>query len=203
MDYHEKILILNKYFSKYVSDRSLQDMENTIRSMKSIHGKVVNTIMEIHTSKEDNKLELLSELQITSDKMGKIISDAMTQHEQLLSIIEKEESVKKSSKEVAKKLSSNAPSLIYFYAEWCGFCKRFLPTWEELETSNERDDINIVKFSCVTHKDKYDKINIISGYPTIILYKPDTKTAIKFEGDRSKQGLASFIKANTNIELKI
>lgn len=203
MDYYEKILILNKYYSKYVSERSLQDMENTIRSMKGIHGTVVNTMIEIQTSKEDNKLELLSELQIMSSKMGKVISDAMTQHEQLVSIIEKEKSAVAMDKEVPKKLSKNAPSLVYFYAEWCGFCKKFLPTWDELEEANKRDDINIVKFSCVTHKDKCDKINIISGYPTIILYKPDTNSAIKFEGNRSKEALSSFVKSNTKISINI
>lgn len=202
MDYHEKILILKKYFSKYVSDRNIQDAENTIRGMKGIHGKVVNTMMEIHTSKEDVKLELLSELQIMSNKMAKIIDDAIEEHEELLSIIEREKNAEKSSKDV-KKLNKNAPSLIYFYAEWCGYCKKFLPTWDELEESNVRDDINVVKFSCVTHKEKCDKINIISGYPTIILYNPDTNSATKFEGDRSKETLASFVKSNTNIKLNI
>lgn len=201
MDYYEKILILNKYYSKYVSDSSLQDMENTIRSMKGIHGTVVNTMIEIQTSKEDNKLELLSELQILSSKMGKVISDAMTQYDQVLSNVDEKKSAEIIDNEVPKKLSKTAPSLIYFYAEWCGFCKKFLPVWDELENANKRDDINIVKFSCVTHKDKCDKINIISGYPTIILYQPDINNVIKFEGERSKQALINFVKANTKISI--
>lgn len=198
MDYHEKILILNKYFSKYASDRNMKDMENTIRSMKGIHGKVVNTMLDVQNSNEGNKLEVLSDLQIISYKMANIVSEAMKQYDQLISTREQE---KTADNDVNKKLNKNAPSLIYFYAEWCGYCKRFLPTWDAMENEFDRDDINLVKFSCVSNKEKCDKINIIKGYPTIILYKPDTKETIKFEGDRSRESLIAFVKSNTGINL--
>ena len=198
MDYHEKILILNKYFSKYASDHNMRDMENTIRSMKSIHGKVVNTMLEVQNSNEGNKLEVLSDLQIVSYKMADIISNAMKQYDQLTSLKEKEESV---SNEVNKKLNKDAPSLIYFYTEWCGYCKRFLPTWDAMENEIVRDDINLVKFSCVANKEKCDKISIIKGYPTIVLFKPDTNETVKFEGERSRKELIKFIKDQTGIKI--
>jgi thiol-disulfide isomerase/thioredoxin len=174
-------------------------MENTIRSMKSIHGKVVNTMIEVQASHESNKLEVLSDLQIASNKMAKIITDAVHKYDTLVELNERAEMEEKSNNETPKKLNMKAPSLIYFYAEWCGYCKQFLPTWEELENDNKRDDINIVKFSCVTHKNKCDKINIIQGYPTIVLYKPDDNSLTKFEGERSRDALKSFVKSNTNI----
>jgi len=199
MDYHEKILILNKYFSKYASDRNLKDMENTIRSMKSIHGKVVNTMSEVQSSSESNKLEVLSDLQIVSYKMASIISEAMIQYDQLISLNEKAEAV--SNDEDNKKLVKNAPSLIYFYAEWCGYCKQFLPTWNAMESEIVRDDLNLVKFSCVANKEKCEKIDIIQGYPTIILYKPDTHETIRFEGERSRASLLNFVKEHTGIKV--
>ena len=199
MDYKERVQILNKYFDKHVEQKDLKNMRDALDKMSSIHGQVVNSMIEMQKSNSDDKLKILSNLQIVSSDMSKLIKKNMQEYDKLAS--NKEE--KHVSTELSEKLNKDVPSLILFFADWCGPCKMFLPTWNKLAEINKRDDINLVKFSCVKHKDKCDKISLIQSYPTLVLYNPKDNSLVKFEGNRSTENIKGFVKHKVNVELKI
>ena len=115
----KKVLILNKYFKKYSEEKKMEDMYTSITSMKTLHGKIISDMMDVKNSNESNKLELLSDLQIISDKMSEIIQEAVLNYE---SIVEKDSNertnqirtLEPAHENKPKKLNSNASSLILF-----------------------------------------------------------------------------------------
>lgn len=60
-----------------------------------------------------------------------------------------------------------------FHAEWCGYCKKFMPHFESaMSEINGNSKLNLVK---VDH-DKNDGLSEkyeVKGFPTIVLIKPD------------------------------
>ena len=96
-------------------------------------------------------------------------------------------------------ISSNKKSLVMFYADWCGHCKKLKPTWDELSkevNENESSGVKMVKVNCgdpnknEKHKlimKKYD----IAGYPTIKLIEGDKVS--EYEGQRTKEGIMKFL----------
>jgi thioredoxin 1 len=79
-------------------------------------------------------------------------------------------------------------TLTLFKADWCGHCKRFKNTWDELKNDNK--DINFVTYDSERNKDKIIKYGI-KGFPTIILLV-DNK-AIEYVGERNKDNIQNFI----------
>lgn len=73
-------------------------------------------------------------------------------------------------------------TMINFYADWCGHCRQFAPTWNELETSvNERKIlavdadgkaaiVHLLKLNCVDFEDTCGE-QMIRFYPTVRLYR--------------------------------
>jgi thiol-disulfide isomerase/thioredoxin len=94
--------------------------------------------------------------------------------------------------------------IILYHTDWCGYCKRFIPTWEELKLDVELG--NIVNFIDVnmTNEDKNitgdlnsDDLNIVNnveiqGFPTIKLLH--NGKIIDYNGKREKNDIIDFIK---------
>ena len=85
--------------------------------------------------------------------------------------------------------TESVPILKLYYANWCGWSKKFLPTWEQLE--NKIKNIKFVKIDCEANKNMCDNI---PGYPFLILEKNGTK--INYNGDRSYDDIVNFLKKN-------
>lgn len=227
MDFHNKIVILKKYFNKYVDERKIDDMENTLSSMKILHGKVISTIMEVKDSREANRLGILSDLEIISKKMIDIIIESSDNYDKMLAeknnkdhnnmrkdaeikladdkktladnIRENSDSDNSIHNNAVKKLNKNAASLILFYADWCGPCQAFLPTWNYIEENIKHENLNIVKFSCVKHKAECDKISFIRSFPTVVLFSPKNNAIVKYEDQRDPNAIIDFL----NLHLKL
>jgi thioredoxin 1 len=81
------------------------------------------------------------------------------------------------------------PTLVDFWAEWCGPCKMLLPIIEEL--SKEMTEINICKCNVDDSASLAERFNIQS-IPTLILFKGG-KLVDKKVGGSSKTGLREWI----------
>ena len=91
------------------------------------------------------------------------------------------------------------PSLVLFYAPWCGHCKTIHPTWNKLMETNENNKVKIKKINC--DKDtKLAKLHNIEGFPTIKLCKNGVNSSnntVEYNGDRSFDSLNDFINKNS------
>ena len=97
---------------------------------------------------------------------------------------------------LSKKLQSDKPVLILYFAEWCGHCVAFKPTWDAIKKKLETNkDIHVIEVenSNIKHLPKTNQS--VQAFPTIQLIK---KGKVKeYTGFRMMDSILSFV--NTNI----
>jgi len=187
MDYYNKITILNKYYKTHISNQNLKEANKTLGQMKALHGKVVETLLSLSSSRDENKLELLSDLERINYKIIKIIESCEEQ---------KPESIKdqpQTQTQTKNKINKDLNSLILFHAEWCGHCRNFMPTWDALTKVIPSDIIHMVKISCVEKEKECGAIKEIRGYPTIIFVDMKVSKTITYSGPRNPESIIEFI----------
>ena len=90
-------------------------------------------------------------------------------------------------------LKSDKPTLVDFWAEWCGPCKQVGPILEEI--SNEmKDEVIIAKHNIDEHPNQPTKYGV-RGIPTMLLFKSGELKATKV-GATTKSNIVSWIKDN-------
>jgi protein disulfide-isomerase len=97
-----------------------------------------------------------------------------------------------------KKKFDNKIVLIKFYTNWCGFCKRTIPLFNNLANYYKKDNsVVIAEYDCENEdnqeyiNDYINKFNYgfkVQGYPTIIIYKNGVFNR-QYEGERSERAL--------------
>lgn len=190
-----KINIITRHVNSSLKDKNMKEAVKGLNNLSLIHGNVIKQINSLKNN-TDTDLKILSELSIVSSNLVSVITDIeneIKKFETPSDLIEAPEN---------KQIKMNSPTLILFYADWCGPCKGFLPLWKQInDKNNNRNDINIVKYSCVKYKEICDKIKFIESYPTILLYKPDINKIIPFTENRSFDTIKQFVFTNTNVNL--
>lgn len=71
-----------------------------------------------------------------------------------------------------KAMKSNKPAIILFYADWCHYCIKFMPTFQTL-SKIYKDDYNFSKVNI--EDEKYQKLVKeigITGFPTVFIIDP-------------------------------
>ena len=84
----------------------------------------------------------------------------------------------------------NPKELVYFHMNGCGHCKRFTPIWDEF-SGKYNGEVKLKKLERNEAGDMLDKYEI-QGFPTVLLLDVQGNKK-EFQGDRSVQGLESFI----------
>ncbi len=81
--------------------------------------------------------------------------------------------------------------LVYYYMNGCGHCKKFSPVWDQFASSYSGN----LKIRKVERNDAGDELNQyqIQGFPTVLLLDGNGGKK-EFQGDRTIEGLNSFIK---------
>ena len=90
-------------------------------------------------------------------------------------------------------LKSDKPTLVDFWAEWCGPCKQIGPILEEISTEMQ-DQIIIAKQNIDDNPNQPVKYGV-RGIPTMLLFKDGELKATKV-GATTKSNIISFIKEN-------
>ena len=90
-------------------------------------------------------------------------------------------------------LKAAKPTLVEFWAEWCGPCKQIGPILEEIsnEMSNE---VIIAKHNIDEHPNQPSKYGV-RGIPTMLLFKGGELVSQKV-GATTKSNIVSWIKEN-------
>lgn len=88
----------------------------------------------------------------------------------------------------------NTSVFVKYYAPWCGHCKKLAPEYHEIaKYFNDNKNVKIAKVDC-TENQELCKSNGVSGYPTLFYYEGNYR-GVKFSGERSKNGIISYIKS--------
>ena len=90
-------------------------------------------------------------------------------------------------------LKANLPTLVDFWAEWCGPCKMVAPILEEI--SNEmKNQVVIAKHNIDENPNQPTKYGV-RGIPTMLLFEAGELKATKV-GATTKSNIISWIKEN-------
>ncbi|MBK6338633.1 MAG: thioredoxin [Bacteroidetes bacterium] len=90
-------------------------------------------------------------------------------------------------------INSEKPTLVDFYAEWCGPCKTMQPILKQLKTM-VGDNAKIIKID-VDKNGQLSSFYQIQGVPTLILFK-DGQIKWRQSGVVSAKDLEQIIKKN-------
>ena len=91
--------------------------------------------------------------------------------------------------------TSAEAELLYFYTEWCPYCKKARPIWNSLKEKYENTKINNTRVyfkevDCDKNEKMADEYNI-EGYPTIKLIKDGQ--VIEYDAKPNLENLEKFL----------
>lgn len=89
---------------------------------------------------------------------------------------------------------NNNITITLYHANWCGFCKMFLPEWNAFEEYAKANISNITVNTILCEGDNEKKCEHLKGFPTVILHK--NNESILYTGQRTKDDLIKFVKSN-------
>ena len=90
-------------------------------------------------------------------------------------------------------IKSDKPTVVDFWAEWCGPCKQIGPVLEEI-SDEMKDEVIIAKHNIDEEPNTPTKFGI-KGIPTMLLFKGGELKATKV-GATTKSNIVSWIKEN-------
>ena len=94
---------------------------------------------------------------------------------------------------------TNDVDVIFFYTEWCPFCKKARPAWDKIKEKYNEKPLNgktlyFREVNCEKDEKLADQYNI-EGYPTIKMVKGDQ--VIDYDAKPTEKSLTEFLNTST------
>jgi protein disulfide-isomerase-like protein len=101
------------------------------------------------------------------------------------------------NKENIDQTVSQQKTAVLFYADWCGHCKKLMPTWDKIgEELDENSPVVLAKFDCSKSAEDKNQQQVmkkynVKGFPTILLF--ENGKVKEFEQERNEENIKSFL----------
>jgi len=216
-----QIMMFSNFFENFKKKDDINNMFVVLREIRVLHAlmilkhnKIIKKLSGLDNpgSAELYDLSIFNNMLESTNNLIHEYEDYIYQSMENNKLIEKDDVSKKQEiiidnqdikKEIEKtynntdvdsKYNLNQPTIIYFYAPWCDFCKKFKPIWEELKNNTDKNSVNFIEVNCDKKEDKCKKFKI-NEFPTIKLFYNDKMYS--FNQELTLSNLIEFIKKNT------
>ena len=93
------------------------------------------------------------------------------------------------------KVGEGHNAIVFFQADWCGYCQRFKPEWAKFKKEMNGKKVNskvLMVLECTDQEEEKIKNYNVEGYPTLCALDSNGEIIEVYEGQRKVEDLKEF-----------